>query len=273
MRLLPERPNLDQLRRQAKELHRAAAAGNANAARRLAGVSKSNGLAAAQLALAREYGFPSWARLKAEVERRTDSAKPRAARGAQPVSRSWREMRDWMASLLQRRTGQGVEAWNRRVNAARPRDEAGLRRWLAEQGVTGYAQRLLVWERFGYPKFMLAGTGDLIGTQYADRPTLRPVLDAILGVLPDISPVLIVQARKTYVSLVSGRRTFAVVQATTKNRVDLGLRLVNAKATGRLQSGRGVGNGSMSVKLALASPKDVDAEAIRWLRRAYEENA
>jgi hypothetical protein len=53
------------------------------------------------------------------------------------------------------------------------------------------------------------------------------------------------------VSLVSGRRTFAVVQATTKNRIDLGLRLANAKDSGRLQSGRGVGNGSMIVKLAL----------------------
>jgi hypothetical protein len=272
MRRLPERPNLDQLRHQAKDLHRAAAAGDVAAVRLLRRVSTSTGLGAAQLALAREYGFPSWARLKAEVERRTAPARP-GVRPAQPQSRSWSGMRDWMASLLQRRTGQDVEAWNRRVKAARVRDEAGLRRWLGDRGVTGYAQRLLVWERFGYPKFMLAGSGDLIGTQYTDRPKLRPILDAILGVLPDISPVLIVQARKTYVSLVSGRRTFAVVQATTKNRVDLGLRLAKAKATGRLQSGRGVGNGSMTVRLALTSPKDVDAEAIGWLRRAYEENA
>jgi Domain of unknown function (DUF5655) len=113
----------------------------------------------------------------------------------------------------------------------------------------------------------------LIGMQYADRPTLRPILDAILGVLPEISPVLIVQARKTYVSLVSGRRTFAVIQATTKSRVDLGLRLANAKPHGRLQPGRGVGNGSMTVKLALTSRDDLDAEAIGWLKRAYEANA
>jgi hypothetical protein len=182
-------------------------------------------------------------------------------------------MRDWMASLVQRRTGQDVETWNRRIKATRFRDEAALRAWLEDQGVTGYAQRLLAWERFGYPSYMTAGIGDLIGMQYADRPRLRPVLDAILGVLPEISPVLIVQARKTYVSLVSGRRTFAVIQATTKNRVDLGLRLANAKATGRLQSARGVGNGSMTVKLALTSPNELDPEAIGWLKRAYEENA
>jgi hypothetical protein len=38
-----------------------------------------------------------------------------------------------------------------------------------------------------------------------------------------------VPARKTIVSLVSPRRTFAVVRATTKGRVDLGLRLDDAE--------------------------------------------
>jgi len=273
MRALPERPNLDQLRRQAKELQRAAAAGNATAARRLRRVSTSTGLAAAQLALAREYGYPSWTRLKAEVERRRATPHEQRATAARPEVRTWGGMLDWMASLLMRRTGQDVEAWNRRIKAAPVRDDAGLRRWLDDQGVTGYAQRLLVWERFGYPSFMKAGIGDLIGMQYADRPKLRPILDAILGILPEIIPVFIVQARKTYVSLLSGRRTFAVVQATSKSRVDLGLRLANAKPDGRLQSARGVGNGSMTVKLTLASPTDMDAEAIGWLKRAYDENA
>jgi len=273
MRQLPERPDLDQLRRQAKELHRAAVAGDLTARRRLRRVSTSTRLATAQLALAREFGFPSWARLKAEVDRRRIAASQSPARSAPPESRTWQGMREWMASLLQRRTGQDVEAWNRRIKAARVRDEAALRRWLDEQGVTGYARRLLVWERFGYPSYMTAGIGDLIGRQYADRPKLRPVLDAILGVLPEISPVLIIPARKTYVSLVSGRRTFAVIQATTKSRVDLGLRLANAEAAGRLLPARGVGNGSMSVKLALSSRDDLDREAIGWLKRAYQENA
>jgi hypothetical protein len=69
-----------------------------------------------------------------------------------------------------------------------------------------------------------ADAGDqLIAGQYADRPQLRPILDAVLAALPALGPVT-VQARKTFVSLVPPRRTFAVVQATTRTRVDLGLR-------------------------------------------------
>jgi len=67
---LPDRPDLDQLRRQARELLRAAASGEARAVTRLRAVSERVTLSAAQLAVAREHGCPSWPALKTEVERR-----------------------------------------------------------------------------------------------------------------------------------------------------------------------------------------------------------
>lgn len=63
---LPERPHLDQLRRQDKEFKRAALAGDPAALARLDGYLPPGApvtLAVAQLAVAREYGFASWARL------------------------------------------------------------------------------------------------------------------------------------------------------------------------------------------------------------------
>ena len=72
---LPARPDLGQLRHQARDLLRAARAGDPAAAGRIQAVSDRMTLAAAQLAVAREYGFASWPRLKAEVEARgTDLA-------------------------------------------------------------------------------------------------------------------------------------------------------------------------------------------------------
>src|SRR5437764_6800779 len=70
MTYLPARPDLEQLRHQAKDLLRDANQGNANAVARIRAVSGRLILAAAQLAIAREYGFESWPRLKREVERR-----------------------------------------------------------------------------------------------------------------------------------------------------------------------------------------------------------
>ena len=65
---LPDRPDLGQLRRQARELLRAAADGEPRAVTRLRAVSEQVTLSAAQLAVAREHGYRSWPALRAEVE-------------------------------------------------------------------------------------------------------------------------------------------------------------------------------------------------------------
>ena len=73
---LPDRPNLGQLRRQAKELRDAARRGEPGALDRVhrsyRAVPPPGGvtLAATQLVIARELGFASWPRLKAAVEAR-----------------------------------------------------------------------------------------------------------------------------------------------------------------------------------------------------------
>jgi hypothetical protein len=81
------------------------------------------------------------------------------------------------------------------------------------------------------PDYLTAEASELIEDQYADRPQLRPILDAVLALLPALGPAT-VQARKTIVSLVCPRRTFAVVRATTKGRVDLGLGRSGGKPKG-----------------------------------------
>ncbi len=76
MKILPDNPNLDHLRRQAKEL--------------LAGLRESDSsvtLALAQALLAEQYGFRRWTDLKAEVDRRSGSAETADAALALAVAR------------------------------------------------------------------------------------------------------------------------------------------------------------------------------------------
>jgi ankyrin repeat protein len=86
---LPPHPDLDQLRRQARELLRAARAGDPDAAARMRAVSSSLTLTSARLAIAREYGFPNWARLKTEAEDRTRDLAERAAAFCEASIRDW----------------------------------------------------------------------------------------------------------------------------------------------------------------------------------------
>lgn len=186
--------------------------------------------------------------------------------------KTWQEMREWMAGLLVKGTGEGVEVWNQRIAEQDFQNEKSLRDWLAKQGVTGYAQMLLVMERFGYPEFFLASADKLIDDQYTDRPNLRPILDAVLAAVQSFGLVTI-QARKTYISLVTPKRTFAIVKATTRQRVDVGIRLDGMVPGGRLQKAMGLGNDTINLKISFETPEDIDEEAISFLEQAYKANS
>jgi hypothetical protein len=70
---------------------------------------------------------------------------------------------------------------------------------------------------------------------------------------------------------VSPRRTFARVQARTKDRVDLALRLEGQSPGGRLQPSKIHEN--MPLQISLRTPAEVDAEVLDWLQKAYDQNS
>ncbi|MBO0732725.1 MAG: hypothetical protein J2P49_00075, partial [Methylocapsa sp.] len=183
-------------------------------------------------------------------------------------ARDWQHIRSTWIKTLEKKTGKSLPDWTKRVAAAKPSGKGALKDWLEQQGVTGYAAQVLIMEQFGYPDFMDTSGTDLIDAQYADRPQLRPVYDRIAAAAQEFGPIVI-QARKGYVSLLAPRRTFARIQATTKTRLDLGLRLSGRQPGGRLLPGKI--HTTMPVQLALSSIGEFDEEALQLLRAAYDE--
>jgi hypothetical protein len=171
--------------------------------------------------------------------------------------------------VLEKKTGEGLTHWNARIKKQKFKDSRSLKDWLAQEGVTGYPRQLLVMETFGYPDFVTTSADKLINDQYADRRHLRPIYDAIIKASRDLGE-FVVQVRQGFVALVTPRRTFARIQATTKNRVDLGLRIEGTKPGGRLQPSRI--HETMKLQISFTKPEEVDAEARRWLKKAYEQN-
>jgi len=124
-------------------------------------------------------------------------------------------------------------------------------------------------EQFGYPDFVTTPADELIDGQYADREHLRPIYEAIVASAQALGEIVI-QARKGYVSLMTPKRTFARVRATTKDRIDVGLRLEGLRPRGRLEPSRI--HETMPVQVRLTELKDLDHEVLEWLRKAHEEN-
>jgi hypothetical protein len=186
--------------------------------------------------------------------------------------KDWRDTMAQCAEQLQRRTGDDLTVWNQRVRESGVEDEPALREWLGARGVTGYGQMLLVMERFGSPDFLYATAGELIDAQYGDRPGLRPIGDRLIELGQAAGSEVTVQVRKTYVSLVGPRRTFAQIVPSTKTRVDLGLRLDGATPHGRLLGAKHLGNRVCSVRIELRDKAQADDEVVELLGRAYKAN-
>jgi Domain of unknown function (DUF5655) len=181
----------------------------------------------------------------------------------------WQRNREMWIRVLEKQTGEGLDAWKGKLRKHQFRDEKHLRTWLSQRNVTGYAQQLLVMERFGYPDFILASADELINRQYADASELRAVYDAIVRAATSCGD-LTIQARKTFVSLVSPRRTFARIQRA-RGHVTLGLRLDRQHPVGRLVPSKI--HDTMRLQMTLANVADVDGDLRGWLKRAYAQNA
>lgn len=139
---LPERPSLEWLRNAARQLLRAARAGDPDALARFAtglpGVALS--LSAAQAVIAREHGFPGWPALKTDVEARTRRVRRPSAtqlRVEAEVAAMLAAARTGDPSALALRPGVGsaIQRAARDLLAARPDDRGQVLRVLL-QGLT-----------------------------------------------------------------------------------------------------------------------------------------
>jgi len=114
----------------------------------------------------------------------------------------------------------------------------------------------------------LSETTDLVAAQYAgDKATLKPIYDEIVKAAQSFGDVEIAP-KKGFVSL---RRTkqFAIVQPSTKTRLDLGINLKGEPPKGKLEVS-GSFNAMVSHRVRLEKPADFGKDVKAWLKAAYD---
>ena len=114
-----------------------------------------------------------------------------------------------------------------------------------------------------------AGT-DLVAAQYGGpKEDLKPIYDAVIEAVRKFGKDVEVAPKKTYVSLRRSKQ-FALVQPSTRTRVDLGINLKAEPAKGRLEKA-GSFNAMVSHRIRLEKTGDVDQEVVAWLKQAWSE--
>ncbi|MFI4917471.1 MAG: DUF4287 domain-containing protein [Phycisphaerales bacterium JB060] len=188
------------------------------------------------------------------------------------------EMAQKMAENLKANTGKSLAQWAKVAKGSGFEKHGEVVKFLKEEhGLThGYAN-LIAHEMKGQAgaasgKKASAGEGEeLVDAQYAGaKADLKPIYDALIRKVKAFGKDVEIAPKKTYVSLRRSKQ-FALIQPSTKTRVDVGIQFKEPPktATDRLEAS-GSFNAMVSHRVRLETVKDIDAEVVAYLREAYD---
>lgn len=182
------------------------------------------------------------------------------------MSKSPEEMANAMIANFKEKTGKTLEQWiaiAKKSGAAKHGEIVKLLK--SDHGMTHGFANLVAHKTLKSDAG--SATTDLVAAQYSGaKQDLKPIYDALIKAAKacgemDVSP------KKAYVSLRRSKQ-FAIIQPSTKTRVDLGLNIKDEPAKGRLEKS-GSFNAMVSHRVRLEKAADVDKDVKAWLKKAW----
>lgn len=109
-------------------------------------------------------------------------------------------------------------------------------------------------------------SSDLVDAQYAGpKAALRPIYERLIDAAGELGDDVEIAPKKTGVSLRRNKQ-FALIEAPSATRLQLGLNVRGVAPTDRLREAGGMCTHRVDVR----GEDEVDAELLGWLREAYE---
>lgn len=184
------------------------------------------------------------------------------------MPKSPEEMAAAMIANMKEKTGKTLEQWISVAGRSGLAKHGEIVKMLkSDHGMTHGFANLVAHKTLKSDAESLATSSDLVGTQYSGaKSALKPIYDALIASAKKCGEVEIAP-KKSYVSLRRSKQ-FAIIQPSTKTRVDLGINLKGEAASGRLEES-GSFNAMVSHRVRLETAEDVDKEVNAWLKKAW----
>lgn len=185
------------------------------------------------------------------------------------MAKSPEEMAATMIANFKEKTGKTLEQWIAIAKKSGAAKHGEIVKALkTDHGMTHGFANVVAHKTLKSDAGSAGGASDLVAAQYAGpKAELKPIYDALIKAVKALGKDVETSPKKTYVSLRRNKQ-FALIQPSTKTRVDLGVNLKAAPAAGRLEKS-GSFNAMVSHRIKLAKPSDVDKDVKAWLKKAY----
>jgi len=177
-----------------------------------------------------------------------------------------------MIANMPEKTGKSLEEWKtvlKNVGLAKHGEMMKLLK--GEHGVShGFANTIVLLYRQD-AEGGVKGEADLVAAQYEKKADLKPLYDRLIAEAGKFGADVELAPKKAYVSLRRAKQ-FAIIQPSTKTRIDLGLNLKDAAVKEPLIEGD-KWSGMCSHRIEIHSESDINQSVIDWLREAYNQAA
>lgn len=186
------------------------------------------------------------------------------------MAKSPEDMAAAMIANMKANTGKTLEQWIAIAKKSGEEKHGAVVKYLkSEHGLTHGFANLVAHKYLKSDAGSAAGGDDaLVAAQYAGpKAELKPIYDVLIKAVTALGEDVEIAPKKTYVSLRRNKQ-FALIQPSTKTRVDLGVNLKDEPTTGCLEKS-GSFNAMVSHRVRLESPADVNKDVKAWLKKAY----
>lgn len=171
---------------------------------------------------------------------------------------------------IEKNTGKKLEEWIALVNKSGFAKHGELVNYLKEKhGFThGNANTVVHFAKQSHAG-AAENSEDLVAAQYQGRENLKPWYDKIMAEINKFGPDVEIAPKKAYVSL-RRKKQFALIQPSTKDRLDVGLNIKGVAPSGIVEEGA-KWNAMCTHRIRIEDEKTISKELMNWIKQAYEQ--
>jgi predicted transport protein len=173
-----------------------------------------------------------------------------------------------MIENLHKNTGKTLEQWIDIVKTQNFAKHGEVIKFLKEiHGLTHGFANLIAHKAKGSDAGSADNPGDLITKQYKGKEHFKSIYDKVISKIQTFGNDIEIAPKNSYVSL-RRKKQFTTLYSATKTRFEIGINLKGQKPKGKLVAEKP--NSMCSHKINLTDIKDIDKEAIDWIKTAYD---
>ena len=142
--------------------------------------------------------------------------------------------------------------------------------WLKTEFELGHGHANAIAHLLTHADTIKASPDDKVAAHFTGgKAGWRKAYDTLEAKLRKFGSDVEIAPNRTYINLCRGTKKFGIVQISSVDRLDIGIKLKGATATERLGLS-GPWNAMVTHRVRIANAKDIDAEVLVWLKQAYE---